>query len=133
MLLSIPRTLFKGESSVIDPVAVEGIRRTLSSRYPWLSEGAIDEVLIEARQARIEEIEVSKSTVQRCTDLVAARRFGEAARILEDHLLSEPDDSDAWQLRGEALCKLGRVKEGYESMAKARRKRLTSQRRGDRS
>lgn len=65
--------------------------------------------MAEARRARAEQIEKEKTPVQKGRELVSAGRYTQAIRLFDKHLRSHPDDADAWQARGEALCKAGRT------------------------
>ncbi|MBM4237578.1 MAG: tetratricopeptide repeat protein, partial [Euryarchaeota archaeon] len=61
-----------------------------------------------------------KSETEKARELISAGRFPEALRKMERLLRENPDEADAWYLRGEALCRMGRAEEGHRSIARAR-------------
>ena len=43
-----------------------------------------------------------------------------ALQLVEDRLIEDPEDEDAWYLAAELLMKMGRGEEGFCAMARAR-------------
>ncbi len=123
MVIGVPLKLFKDRSSVMDPSMADDFREKLSARYPWLSKDAVDVILKEAKRVRKEEIGRERTAIQKARDLISTGRYSEATRMLTKHLRSHPDDSDAWLLKGEALCKMGRSEEGFRAISMGRRSR----------
>jgi tetratricopeptide (TPR) repeat protein len=119
--LSVPYKLFRGRTAVLDRDQVSGFRSLLSSRYPWLSENALDEILEKARKERERQIVEEKSSGRRARELMERGEIENALRILDHHLESCPEDPDALYVKGEALCRLGRSEEGYRCISAARK------------
>lgn len=117
MIINVPLGLFKGQSSVIDQSKADEFREEPAVRYPWLSHDALDTILKEARRVCAEQVRKERTLVQRGRDLISSRRLSEAIRLLERHLKSHPEDGDAWQLKGEAVCKIGRTEEGFHAIS----------------
>lgn len=129
MVINVLLRLFKGRPSATEQSQASKFKQKLAGRYPWLSSDAIDVIMAEARRARAEQIEKEKTPVQKGKELVSAGRYTEAIRLLDKHLRSHPDDADAWQVRGETLCKAGRTEEDYRSISIGRGKRSKAKRR----
>ncbi len=113
-----PRSLFAPDGS-IDEEEGERFRAMLSSRYPWLSERSLDELMEKARQAMegLRQEEMRGAPMGR---ELAAEDPAKAVAYLKDHLESFPEDGDAWYALGEALCRDGRREEGYRAFRRAR-------------
>ena len=120
LVINVPRSMFRGGTAELVPDEVERFRRTLGSRYPWLSRYALDEIVKGAQDAMADYIERTKDPVQRAREHVAKGRTKVAMRLLEDHLVNEPDDADAWYLAAELLMKLGKGEDGFRAMSRAR-------------
>jgi tetratricopeptide (TPR) repeat protein len=118
--INVPRTMFKGSTAEMVPSEVEKFRVMLLTRYPWLSKYALDEVVKEAREAMVEHIERSKTAVQRARENLSAGRSRVALKIIEDHLVDEPEDAEAWYVAGEVLFKLDRSEDAFRAMSRAR-------------
>jgi len=121
MIINVPLRIFKDQSSVIDQSKVDEFREKLAVRYPWLSHDALEMILNEARRVRAEQVEKERTPIQRGRDLISSRRYSEAIRLLERHLESHPEDGDAWQLKGEALCRIGKIEEGFHAISIGRK------------
>lgn len=118
--INVPKRMFKGGTAELVPEEVEKFRGTLSSRYPWLSRYALDEVIKGAQEAMADHIERSKGPVQRAREYAAKGRLRAALRLVEEHLVEAPEDADAWYLAAELMMKLGRGEDGFRAMARAR-------------
>ena len=120
LAINVPRKMFREGTIELVPEEVEKFRRTLSSRYPWLSRYALDDIVKGAQDAMADHIERSKGVVQRAREHMDRGQTRIALRLVEDRLVDEPDDEDAWFLAAELLLKMGRGEEGFRAMNRAR-------------
>jgi len=67
-----------------------------------------------------DHIERTKDPVQRAREHLAKGRSKVALKLVEDHLLADPDDADAWYFAAELLMRLGKGEDGFRAMARAR-------------
>ncbi|MBI0584689.1 MAG: tetratricopeptide repeat protein [Methanomassiliicoccus sp.] len=118
--INVPRRLFRDGTANIIPSEEEAFRRTLRSRYPWLSRYALDEVMKGAREAMADHIERSKKAHERAREHLAHGRTRVALKILEDQLVDEPEDAEAWYAAAEVLFKLDRSEDAFRAMSRAR-------------
>ena len=118
--INVPRRMFKDGTAEVIPAEEERFRRTVPARYPWLSRYALDEVVKEAQAAMADHIERSKTVPQRAREHIARGRTRVALRILEEHLIDEPEDAEAWYVTAEVLSKLGRMEDAFRAMTRAR-------------
>ncbi|KQM11300.1 hypothetical protein AOA80_09075 [Methanomassiliicoccales archaeon RumEn M1] len=118
--INVPRSMFVGNTVELVPEEVERFRRTLSSRYPWLSRYALDEIVKGAQEAMADHMERTKGAVQRAREHLAKGQTRIALRLVEDHLVKEPEDADAWFLAAELLLKMGKGEDGFRAMNRAR-------------
>ena len=118
--ISVPHSLFKGRTAVLDQGGEESFKGLLSRRYPWLSNYALDIIVENARRERERRVRNEQTIAQRSRDLLDQNRVEAALALLEGHLRAFPNDADALYVKGEALCRLGRRDEGYSCMGKAR-------------
>jgi tetratricopeptide (TPR) repeat protein len=118
--INVPRRLFKDGTAEIVPSEEEAFRKTVSSRYPWLTPNAVDEVVKEAKEAMSDHNERSKTVHQRAREQLARGRVKTALGILEEHLIDEPEDADAWYAVAEVLSKLDRKEDAFRAMSHAR-------------
>ncbi len=118
--INVPRRMFKDGTAEMIPSEVENFRHTIQSRYPWLSRFALDEVVKEAQEAMADHIERSKTAPQRAREQMARGRTRIALRILEEHLIDEPEDAEAWYVSAELLFKLDRSEDAFRAMNRAR-------------
>lgn len=120
MLISVPKSVFKGRSSVLVEKEAAAFRKVLGSRYPWLSSHAIDVIMEESRDTMESILEMERSEVEKARAALEAGRTAQALRTIESRLAEDPGDADAWCLRGEIMFRLGEREEGFRSFAKAR-------------
>ncbi|MFP4170819.1 MAG: tetratricopeptide repeat protein [Methanomassiliicoccales archaeon] len=118
--LRIPLSIFKGRTQVVDPEEWERFSSLLTSRYPWLSPNALEVILENAKEERSKGLEEGKPASRRARELMDRGRLTRALALLNEHLGEDPDDGEAWMLRGELLCRMGRREEGYRSFAEGR-------------
>ncbi len=118
--INVPRKLFKDGTAEIVPTEEEAFRKMVSSRYPWLSQYALDDVVKEAKDAMSDHIERSKTVHQRAREQLARGRVKTALGILEEHLIDEPEDADAWYAVAEVLSKMDRKEDAFRAMSRAR-------------
>lgn len=121
LTIRMPRKIFRGRTAVFDETRMNRYREILSARYPWLSHYALDEIFDKARRARERQLVESGGEVGRARELVANGNLPMALETLDRYLQREEEDADAWYLRAEVLCRLGRQEEGYRSISRARK------------
>lgn len=118
--INVPRRVFKSGTAEPIPEEMRMFRVMVSKWYPWLSRYALDEVEKEAIEAMADHIERSKDTAQRAREIMSRGQYKDALSLLEEHLICEPDDADAWYVTAEILLKMGRAEEGFRAMGRAR-------------
>ncbi len=120
LLISVPRSIFKGRTSALKEREAEDFKRILSARYPWLTANALEVVMQEAQETMESLLDMERGSVERARALFLDGRCAESLTILEGHLAQDPKDPDAWYLMGEIYFKLGRRNEGFSAFARAR-------------
>jgi hypothetical protein len=118
--ISVPYNIFKGNTAVLDPRGVEEFRILLSSRYPWLSRYALDIIVENARAGRERMIREAQSVAQRARTLLERGSIERALALLDKHMEECLEDAEALYVMGEALCRAGRMEDGYRCISKAR-------------
>jgi Flp pilus assembly protein TadD len=118
--INVPRRMFRDGTAETIPEEEERFRQTLQARYPWLTSHALKEVVKGAREAMADHVERSKTVPQRARELMAQGRVRAALRVLEDHLVDEPEDGETWYAAAEALFKLDRAEDAFRAMSRAR-------------
>jgi tetratricopeptide (TPR) repeat protein len=118
--ISVPYSIFKGNTAVLDPKGVEEFRALLASRYPWLSRYALDIIVENARTGREQKLLETQSVAQRARNLLEKGSIERSLALLDKHIEECPEDAEALYVRGEALCRVGRLEEGYRCISKAR-------------
>jgi tetratricopeptide (TPR) repeat protein len=120
MLINVPKCIFKGRTSALVESEVAVFKVQLASRYPWLSRNAIQVILEEARRTMESILDMERTEVEKARKLFEEGRLPRALRMVEERLKRDPQDADAWYLKGEILFKLGEKELGYQAFAKAR-------------
>lgn len=120
MLISVPRSIFKGRTSTLKSKEAEDFKGILSVRYPWLSPNAIEVIMEEARETMESLLDMERGAVERAEKLSADGRYAEALTALELHLAEHPKDPDGWYLMGEIYFKIGKRTEGFRAFARAK-------------
>lgn len=120
LLVNVPLTAYDGTTYRIKPEEAENLKQLLASRYPWLSQNALKVFIEEAEAAMFERIQSQLGYIEKARNALRSGNFDRAKRMAEKQLERLPEDSDAWYVLGEALCKLGKSDEGFAAMAKAR-------------
>jgi len=120
LAINVPKKMFVGSTAQMREEEVRKFKDTLSSRYPWLTKPALDIIVEEARQAMKEYIERRKGVHQKAREMMARGNLQGALKILENYLIDNADDADAWYVVGEVLSKMGRQEEGFRAIARAR-------------
>jgi cytochrome c-type biogenesis protein CcmH/NrfG len=120
MLISVPRSIFKGRTSALKKKEADEFKKVLASRYPWLSANAIEVVMVEAQDTIESLLEMEMGEVERARKLASQGRNAEALTLLEEHLERLPKDPDAWLVMGEIYMRMGERSEGFKAFAKAR-------------
>jgi len=120
MLISVPKSIFKGRTSALKKKEADEFKKVLASRYPWLSANAIEIVMVEAQETMESLLEMEMGAVERAGKLASQGRNAEALTLLEEHLEHQPKDPDAWRVMGEIYMMMGKRSEGFRAFAKAR-------------
>jgi Flp pilus assembly protein TadD len=118
--INVPRRMFREGTAETDPGEEDRFRQTMQRRYPWLNSHALEEVVKGARETMADHVERSKTAPQRARELISWGRSQAALKIIEDHLVGEPEDGEAWYVAAEALFKLGHSEEAFRAMSRAR-------------
>ena len=113
--IHVPRSLFHGPDAEIVPESVLLYREKLQSRYPWLSQNALDVIIENSRKEMRRVIWEEKKGSVAGRELASRGLLQDSISHLRHHLEQHPDDVDAWYALGEVLCKAGRQEEGYEA------------------
>ncbi len=114
--IMVPRKMFKNGTAELNDGEMEKFLSIVKSRYPWLSVYALEEIKKGAVEAMRDHIERSKTVPQRAREYVESGRNQEALRILEEYLVDNENDADAWYITAEILFKLKRQEEGFKAM-----------------
>jgi tetratricopeptide (TPR) repeat protein len=121
MELNIPTTLFEEGTARVRADQAEVLREKLKCQYPWLSDNAIDVILKSSSEEMSRHIETKKPPSQKAREMLVEGRYEQALSFLDVHLDLEPGDVDCWYVRSEALFKLGRKEEAFQSMRTGQR------------
>ena len=120
LLVNVPLTSYDGTTYRIKPEEAEKLKQLLASRYPWLSQNALKVFIEEAEQAMFERIQSQLGYMEKARNALRSGNYDRAKRMAEKQLEHLPEDSDAWYVLGESLCKLGESDKGFAALAKAR-------------
>lgn len=120
MLISVPRSIFRGRTSALRDEEAKDFKAMLASRFPWLTRNAIEVVMLEAQQTMESLLDLERGAVERAKKLSGSGKHAEALDLLDEHLVEHPKDPDAWYLKGEILFKVGRRAEGFKAFSHAR-------------
>jgi tetratricopeptide (TPR) repeat protein len=90
----------------------------------------LEDAVVTAQAAMSDHIERSKTVPQRAREHIARGHAKVALRILEEHLIDEPEDAEAWYVTAEVLSKLGRMEDAFRAMTQARELSKPAGRRG---
>jgi hypothetical protein len=117
--LRIQLTEFDERSGKLRPERVPGLKARWSSRYPWLSEGALENVVREAEEAFLDRRKAMASSA--LPGYAQAKDPERRRHELIKALLKDPEDSKAWYSLGELLMKEGQGDDGFKAMGIGRR------------
>ena len=118
--LKVPRAVFIGPEAVIDDGQWDIFRVKLQSRYPWVTENALEIILNNSRKEMLRVLWDEKKGAKAGRELLARGYAERSIDHLQSYLNDHPDDSDAWYALGESFCKVGRNEEGYAAFRKGR-------------
>lgn len=118
--VNVPLSVFDGTTYHIRAEEAEKLKRTLVSRYPWLSENALEVFIKEAEQAMRERIQSRLGFMDKARHAMRSGDYQKAKRMAERRIERVPEDSDAWYVLGESLCKLGESERGHAALTRAR-------------
>ena len=120
MVLAVPKDMFSGRDAVIDEEKAKKFAEKTKSRYPWITDNAMEVIFRNARKEMLrlnDERTGGRSTSQR---LESEGKTEMAIQHLKRHLEEHPDDAESWYALGELLCKSGEVDEGHRAINKGR-------------
>lgn len=120
MLISVPKRIFRANTSALREKEAEEFKGQLAARFPWLTKNAIEVVMQEAQETMESVLDLERGPVERARALFQKGKHAEALALLEHHLARHPRDRDAWCLKGEIYFKMDKGKEGYAAFARAR-------------
>jgi len=126
LVINVPRSIFKGNTTVFREPPASDFMQTLMRRYPWLTPGAIEVIRTEAQETMRAIVELEEGAVRRGKRLLEERRPTAAIDVLDEYLSGHEEDVDAWELKGEALFMLGESEEAFRCFARARKAMKTS-------
>lgn len=118
--VQVPRNIFRGPEAIIDEAEWNKFRNTLKSRYPWLTENALEIIKNSSRKEILRVLWNEKKGAKAGRELLLRGYLERSIEHLQTHLKEHPDDGDAWYALGESLCKAGRNDEGYRAFKKGR-------------
>jgi tetratricopeptide (TPR) repeat protein len=121
MEINIPISLFEEGTARVRADQAKVLREKLKCQYPWLSDNAIDVILKNSSEEMSRHIEMKKPPSQKAREMLDEGRYEQALSFLDVHLDLEPEDVDCWYVRSEALFKLGRQEEAFQSMRTGQR------------
>ncbi len=120
MTLAVPKNIFSGRDAEIDDVKAKEFSVKTKSRYPWITDNAMEVILKNARKEMLRQIDERTGGRSTSRKLDSEGKTEMAIMHLRKHLEEHPDDADSWYALGELLCKSGRVEEGHRAINKGR-------------
>lgn len=118
--IQVPRIVFHGPESIVDENEWNRFKNILKSRYPWLTENALELIKNNSRKEFLRVLWDEKKGAQMGRELLQQGYLERSIEHLQSYLKEHPDDCDAWYALGESLCKAGRNEEGYRSFQRGR-------------
>jgi len=118
MMVDVPRRIFKGRECEIIQEEVGPFKRIIQSRYPWITDNAIEVILNKARMEmmRVRDEETNGRDYSRT--LASKGRMDDAIAHLKLRLDLNPDDAKGWYELGEMLMRKGNMSEGFDAFRK---------------
>ena len=120
MVLAVPKNIFSGRDAEIDEEKAKEFSRKTKSRYPWITDNAMDVILKNARKEMLRLIDERTGGRYTSKKLDSEGKTEMAIMHLRRHLEVHPDDADSWYALGELLCKSGKVEEGHRAINRGR-------------
>jgi tetratricopeptide (TPR) repeat protein len=118
--VNVPLTAYEGSTFRMKAEEAEKLKRTLASRYPWLTDNALKVFIEEAEQTMQDRIRSKLGHMDKARIALRSGNYERARRMAERQLEGSPDDPDAWYILGESLCNLDEKEKGFAALAKAR-------------
>jgi tetratricopeptide (TPR) repeat protein len=115
MSVDVPRRIFKGKDCTIDQAEVEPFKRIIQSRYPWISDNAVNVILNKARMEMMRVRDEETNGREYSKTLAEKGKLDDAIQHLRVRLELNPDDARTWYDLGELLFKKGDAKGGFEA------------------
>ena len=115
MTVDVPRKLFKGKECRIDWDEAQPFKRIVQSRYPWISDNAINVILNKAQMEMIRVRDEETNGREYSKTLADKGKLDDAIAHLRLRLELNPEDPKAWYDLGELLFKKGDTKGGFEA------------------
>jgi len=118
MAVDVPRRIFKGKDCEIVQEEVEPFKRILKSRYPWITDNAVNVILNKARMEMMRVRDEETNGREYSRSLAEKGKMDDAIAHLRLRLELNPDDARGWYELGELLFKKGDSKGGFEAFRK---------------
>ena len=119
MTVDVPRRIFKGKECTIDWDEVEPFKRIIQSRYPWISDNAINVIINKAQMEMMRVRDEETNGREYSRSLASKGKVDDAILHLKLRLELNPDDAKSWYELGELLYRKGDIKGGKEAFKKA--------------
>jgi len=119
MTVDVPRRIFKGKECTVDWSEVEPFKRIIQSRYPWLTDNAINVIINKARMEMMRVRDEETNGREYSRTLADKGKLDDAIAHLRLRLEINPDDPKAWHELGELLFKKGDMKGGFDAFHRA--------------
>ena len=120
LTLNIPRDIFSGTDCHIVPKKQKEFGELTKSRYPWITDNALEIIFKNAREVMLETLDEETGGRNGSANLEAKGNLEGAINHMKAHLKEDPDDADGWYALGKLLCAAGRTEEGYRAFNKGR-------------
>jgi tetratricopeptide (TPR) repeat protein len=119
MTVDVPRRIFKGKECTIDWDEVQPFKRIIQSRYPWISDQAVNVIINKAQKEMMRVRDEETNGREYSRTLAEKGKLDDAIDHLKIRLELNPEDAKSWYELGELLYKKGDFKGGSEAFRKA--------------
>ncbi len=118
MVVDVPRSIFKGKECRIDWDEVPPFKRIIQSRYPWITDNAVNVILNKAQMEMMRVRDEETNGREYSKTLADKGKLDDAIAHLRLRLELNPDDAKAWYDLGELLFKKGDAQGGFDAFKK---------------
>ena len=118
MTVDVPRKIFKGKECNIDWDEVAPFKKIIQSRYPWISDNAINVILNKAQMEMMRVRDEETNGREYSKTLAQKGKLDDAIEHLRIRLELNPDDAKSWYDLGELLFKKGDASGGFDAFRK---------------